>query len=133
MSDSRMDQTLLRLFREAFDEQEIPDDGHFVEDYHLLSRWSAGLLEPGEHERIIEHLAACPECREVVGVMLDTGALDLPEVTEDRTGEPAAPTSGWERRLSRRPLLPFLMPRPASRPWYPRPGVRPASGPWPAS
>ena len=90
MSDSRMDQTLLRVFREAFDDQEIPDDGHFVEDYHLLSRWSAGLLEPGEHERMIEHLAACPECREVIGVMLDTGAFDLAEVTEDSETEPDA-------------------------------------------
>lgn len=54
-------------------------DPHVADNEDLLARWSLGVLEPGERRAIDSHLETCSECREIVGLMIDTEALELPE------------------------------------------------------
>lgn len=91
MTRTDEERRLLRLFAEAFDSEKAADSPHVVDDEDLLARWSMGVLDPDEHEAMIAHLADCPECRDVVGLMVKNGALVLPEVPEPVV-EPPPPT-----------------------------------------
>lgn len=81
-----------KLLRMAADAQPAPTEGHFVEDDELLTCWSQGLLAPDEHERLIEHLAICPRCRNEVADLIRAGVLEFPEAgaEEDAEQAPAA-------------------------------------------
>jgi hypothetical protein len=68
-----------------------------VDDEDLLARWSMGLLDAAEHEAIIHHLAECPECRELVALMVRNGALVLPEVEEPEPEPAPAPATSAGR------------------------------------
>jgi len=80
MTRANEEKTLWRLFVDAFDSRPAGDSPHVVADEDLLARWSMGRLDRVEHDAIIAHLAGCPDCREVVGLMIQNGALTLPEV-----------------------------------------------------
>ena len=90
--------TLVRLLREAFDAQPVPVGPHVVDDEDLLARWSMGELDAAEHEEIISHLADCPECREIVPLMVENGALVLPNASVPVPESPTARPPLAERR-----------------------------------
>lgn len=92
MTRTEAEKRLLRLFVEALDQPQDVAPPHVVDDEDLLARWSLGVLDPDEHQALLQHLADCPDCRHVVGLMVRNGALVLPEVPEPEVEPP--PRSG---------------------------------------
>jgi len=98
MNAKAHEQIVLDIFRQAIDNQPIPDGPHVAEDAELLACWSADLLRPSQSEEIAEHLAVCPYCRRELADMIETGVLDMYKTDNALPG-------------------PSTQPQP-SRPWY---------------
>jgi tetratricopeptide (TPR) repeat protein len=50
---------------------------HPVDDEDLLLDWSLGDLGPDRHRQLVDHLAACPACRQEIAAMVRFGILEL--------------------------------------------------------
>src|SRR5215469_15666863 len=79
---------LLRQRLAAGERVRIPADAH--PDADTLNAYAEQLLTGRERNRIVDHLSACNECREVV-------ALSLPQAEEAAVVAAAAPAAGRRR------------------------------------
>ena len=70
---------VMRLLRTASAGQPVPVEGHVVDDEELMACWESGLLVPRQHEEILDHLAACPQCRRKLAEMIRRGNLQIAE------------------------------------------------------
>jgi hypothetical protein len=91
MTTEQQRDAVLRLIRTASDRQQMPTDGHFLDDEEVVACWEEGLLSPSQQEEIIAHLSNCPACRRRLAGMIRRGdiAWGEPEPVEP----PAAPTA----------------------------------------
>jgi len=108
MTRSNAKNALVRLFLDAFEQQQPHRGPHIAENDDLLVRWSLGTLDSEERKEIFQHLSDCPECRDAVALMIEEQALDFGEVADDaRQEEPAAPATAGLRpsRIGRHSTL----------------------------
>jgi tetratricopeptide (TPR) repeat protein len=76
---SSKQERLLEILQQSFAAQPVPDEPHVADDHALLVRWSDGGLSDSDRDHLLDHLARCPECREVLQTLLECGVLQHPE------------------------------------------------------
>lgn len=110
MSDASSQELLSRLLQDAYAGQPVPEGPHVMEDDDLLARWSQDVLSSEERSRIIDHLAVCPECRDDLTAMVNTGVLQLPnpDESEQRRSGCESETGKEERVQSSRSASSWL-------------------------
>lgn len=70
---------LLQLLRSVDRSRPTPAGSHFVDDDEVLDRWSAGELTKDEHRNLLQHLAACSECSDILQEMILAEAFEFPK------------------------------------------------------
>ena len=101
MTDTRQTEILQELFTAAL--ATPPSDfrpptsalpsPHPIDDEELLLDWSLGDLSPERHQQLVDHLAACPACRQEIAAMVRLGILELHVAASFQDADSPAPHS----------------------------------------
>ncbi len=101
----------LQLLRDAVAEESVPDGPHFLDDDDFLDRWENQQLAAGEHDALVEHLADCGYCRDVLAEMIREEAIRLPSVASAAAEECEKKVGGGEGPAVHLPPKHFLWTR----------------------
>ncbi len=117
MTDTRQTEILQELFTAALaappsdfrpPSSNLPSP-HPVDDEDRLLDWSLGDLGPDRHRQLVDHLAACPACRQEIAAMVRLGILELHVPEEHVAAQHVAASLQDADSLARNSLAPSAL------------------------